>query len=73
MMPERECKKCGYEIEEDEPIYCLSCFDLLLGEVSKLKKENERLERERKQLKDKIELLELGLEGRKWKKKRRSH
>ena len=68
-----ECKKCGYEIEEGEPIYCRSCFELLLNEVSRLKKENERLEGECKQLKNKLELRELGLEVRQWKKKRRLH
>lgn len=72
-MPELECNKCGFEIEEDEPIYCKSCFELLLSEVDRLKKENERLRDEQKELKNKIELMKLGLEGRKWKKKRRLH
>jgi uncharacterized membrane protein YvbJ len=71
MMP--ECKKCGYEIEEDEFVYCQSCFELLLGEIDRLKKENKRLEDERRELRNKVELIELGLEGRKWEKKRRLH
>lgn len=66
------CSKCGFTIEEGEPVYCQSCFDLLLEQVDKLQKENQSLKIEIKRLKDKIELMGLGLEGRKWRKKRRS-
>jgi len=64
------CSKCKYEIEKGEPVYCYSCFNLLVEEIEKLQKENQRLKEENKQLKDKIELLKMEMEEKKWKRKK---
>jgi hypothetical protein len=62
------CGKCGYEIEGRA--YCQSCFELLLVEIYKLKKQLEQLQNENHQLKNKIEIMKI--EGVKpWGKHRR--
>lgn len=65
-----KCFKCHYEIEEDEPVYCDSCFSLLLEALSRMQNEIKNLKEENFRLKAKLDII--NLEGKRaWKKKRR--
>jgi len=69
-LKERICFQCGYEIDDNEPIFCDSCFDLIYRELLKTKKENESLKQQVNQLKLKVEKLSKGSK-RNWRKGRR--
>lgn len=55
----RRCAKCGYEISEDEPVYCDSCFTLLFNTLKKAQNKIKNLEQENYRLKNQLEILKL--------------
>ncbi|MEM2385804.1 MAG: hypothetical protein QXO67_02370 [Candidatus Bathyarchaeia archaeon] len=63
-----QCKACKYEIEQDEPVYCQTCFETLMAEAHRLQKENETLKNEIRNLKNRLEIERI--EKNKWRRKK---